>query len=303
MQSDQHTYIDIQTISELHTLFGWAKPKHPLVSLVDLRAMNRSKIKADAFYRIGYYAIYCKRFDGHIKYGRSYYDFSEGSLMFMAPNQVLSPSTGILIEEGWGLIFHPDLLNNSALGKKIDSYSFFHYDANEALHISEDEKLVLKDCLEKIEKEYSQNIDKHTQPLIQTNIELLLNYCDRFYDRQFITRSKISNDIVQKFERMLKDYFNRETLIDLGLPDVKYFASAFNLSPCYLSDLLKRYTGKSTQEHIHLQLTDKAKTLLWGSNKTISEIAYELGFEHPSHFTKIFKTKTGKSPTEYRHLN
>jgi AraC family transcriptional regulator, transcriptional activator of pobA len=223
--------------------------------------------------------------------------------MFTASNQVISPSPDLQIEEGWALVFHPDLLNNSALGVKINSYSFFHYDANEALHISDDEKLMLKDCVEKISKEYSQNIDKHTQTLIQNNIELLLNYCDRFYDRQFITRAKVSHDVVQKFERMLKDYFNNESLIDLGLPDVKYFASALNLSPNYLSDLLKRYTGKSTQEHTHLQLIEKAKILLWGSDKSISEIAYELGFEHPSHFTKIFKTKTGKSPTEYRHLN
>lgn len=299
----QNKYLDILSISDLHTLYGWAKPKHPLVSLIDLKEVNRSNFKENTFYRLGFYSIYFKKSNGHLKYGKSYYDFSEGSIMFTSPNQVISPSPNLQIEEGWGLVFHPDLLNNSPLGKKINSYSFFHYDANEALHISEDEKLVIKDCVEKIKKEYSQNIDKHTQTLIQTNIELLLSYCDRFYDRQFITRSKVNNDIVQQFEHLLKDYFNNEKLVDLGLPDVKYFASSLNLSSNYLSDLLKRYTGKSTQEHIHLQLIDKAKTLLWSSEKSISEIAFELGFEHPSHFTKIFKTKTGKSPTEFRHLN
>jgi AraC-like DNA-binding protein len=299
----QNKYKDILSISDLHHLYGYAKPKHPLVSLIDLTDINRSNFEENTFYRLGFYSIYFKKSNGSLKYGKSYYDFAEGSIMFTAPNQVISPSPDLQIQEGWGLVFHPDLLNNSSFGSKINSYSFFHYDANEALHISEDEKLVLKDGVEKIRKEYSQNIDKHTQTLIQNNIELLLNYCDRFYDRQFMTRSKVSNDIVQQFERMLKVYFDNDTLINLGLPDVKYFASALNFSPNYLSDLLKRFTGKSTQEHIHLQLTDKAKSLLWSSNKSIREIAFELGFEHPSHFTKIFKTKTGKSPTEYRHLN
>lgn len=299
----QTKYVDIQSISDLHTLYGWSKPRHPLVSLIDLKKANRSNIQPDTFYRLGFYGIHFKKMTGVLNYGMSHYDFTEGTLMFVAPNQVISSDPDLHIEEAWGLVFHPDLLNNSPLGTKMNSYSFFHYDINEALHISEDEKLIVKDCVERIRKEYSQNIDKHTQVLIQANIELLLNYCDRFYDRQFLTRSKVNNDIVQRFERMLKDYFNNETLIDMGLPDVHYFASALNLSANYLSDLLKRYTGKSTQEHIHLQLTEKAKTLLWGSDKPISDIAFELGFEHPSHFTKIFKTKTGKSPTEYRHLN
>lgn len=302
----QNKYVAIQSISDLHMLYQLPKPSHPLVSFFDLKKVNWknwNNVEQITFYQMGFYSIYCKKFNSNsLRYGKSYYDFKEGSLMFMAPNQVISPSPD-LQKEGWGLVFHPDLLNNSSLGNKINSYSFFHYDTNEALHISEDEKLILKDCVEKIRKEYSQNIDKHTQTLIQTNIELLLNYCDRFYDRQFLTRAKVSNDIVQKFERLLKDYFNNETIIEIGLPDVKYFALALNLSPSYLSDLLKRFTGKSTQEHIHLQLTDKAKTLLWSSGKSVSEIAYELGFDHPSHFTKIFKAKTGKSPTEYRHLN
>ena len=238
-----------------------------------------------------------------MKYGKSYYDFNEGSLMFTAPGQVVATNAAVEIEAGWGLFFHPDLLHATTLGNSIHQYSFFHYDANEALHVSEDEKKTLKDCVDNIEREYSQNNDKHTQHLILNNIELLLNYCDRFYDRQFMTRAKVSSDVVQGFETMLINYFAQGSLIETGLPDVKYFATALNLSPNYLSDLLKRYTGKTTQEHIHLQLTDKAKTLLWGSEKSISEIAYELGFGHPSHFTRLFKSKTGKSPTEFRHLN
>jgi AraC-like DNA-binding protein len=207
------------------------------------------------------------------------------------------------MEEGWGLFFHPDLINGTSFAKKINEYSFFNYEANEALHISDDEKMILKDCVEKIEKEYSQNIDKHTQGLIVSNIELLLNYCDRFYDRQFLTRNKVNKDIVQRFEHLLNDYFAQDELINAGLPDVKFFASHLNLSPNYLSDLLNRFTGKTTQEHIHLKLVDTAKSLLWSTEKSISEIAYELGFEYPSHFTKVFKTKTGLTPQQYRSAN
>lgn len=185
----------------------------------------------------------------------------------------------------------------------MDQYSFFSYDINEALHISEEENMIIKDCAENIKREYTQRIDKHSQKLIQSNIELLLNYCSRFYDRQFFTRENAGQDIVQRFERLLKGYFSDDLLIGSGLPDVKYFATQLNLSPNYLSDLLSRYTGKTTQEHIHLYLVDRAKSLLWGTEKSISEIAYELGFEYPSHFTKIFKSQTGKAPSEYRKVN
>lgn len=297
----QNKFVDISSISELHAFYGYGKPKHPLITIIDLLAVDRNNIPtAGAFYRLGFYSIFCKQFKGVLKYGRSHYDFNEGSLMFTAPYQVTSSSKDLEIEEGWGLFFHPDLINNTALGKKIETYSFFHYDVNEALHISEEEKRTIGDCVENIRKEYSQNIDKHTQGLIQSNLELLLNYCDRFYDRQFFTRSKVGNDTIQRFEQLLKAYFSQDTLIEAGLPDVKYFAAQLHLSPGYLSDLLNKYTGKTTQEHIHLQLVDSAKTLLWSSDKPISEIAYDLGFEHPSHFTKIFKNKTGVSPRAFR---
>jgi len=297
-------YIDLQSISDLHRLVQYTPPKHPLISVID-HADFYAKYprETDAFYRFGFYTISCKKFDGLLKYGKGYYDFSEGSLLFTAPGQVLAPGPDVKVEEGWALFIHPDLIHGTDLGRKIHQYTFFNYETNEALHISEEEKLVIKDCLTKIEKEYSQNIDKHSQGLIVSNIELLLNYCNRFYDRQFYTRAKVNSDVVQQFEKMLKDHFSQNTLIETGLPNVKYFASRLNLSPNYLSDLLNKFTGKTTQEHIHLELIDKAKTLLWGTNNSISEIAYGLGFEHPSHFTKIFKSKTGKSPSEYRHLN
>jgi AraC family transcriptional regulator, transcriptional activator of pobA len=300
----QGSYKDIETISEMADFYGYPKPKHPLITIVDLAKVSRqNRPKQETFYRLGFYSIYCKVFKGALKYGKSYYDFNEGSLMFTAPHQVIATHPDLVVKEGWGLFFHADLLNKTELGRKINHYSFFNYDANEALHISDDEKKTLQDCLDKIEAEYNQNIDNHTQMLIANNIELLLNYCARFYDRQFLTRAKVNNDLVQRFEAELKDYFANDVLIETGLPDVKYFASQLNLSPNYLSDLLKRYTGKTTQEHIHLQMIDRAKTLLWSTEKSISEIAYALGFEHPSHFTKIFKTKTGKSPSQFRQVN
>ena len=296
-------FINIESISDLHNFYGSSKPKHPLITLVDLHEVNRSSRPDDeTLYQMGFYCIFYKQFKGVLRYGKSYYDFDEGSLVFTGPGQVMSPNTDGKVEEGWGLFFHPDLLHATELGRKINHYSFFHYDANEALHISEEERLVIKDCVKNIQREYSQNIDKHTLGLIISNLELLLNYCNRFYDRQFFTRAKVNNDIVWDFEKLVKGYF-QDTLIEAGLPDVKYFASRLHLSPNYLSDLLKKYTGKTTLEHIHLELIDKAKSLLWSTEKSISEIAYELGFEHPSHFTKIFKAKTGKSPREYRLLN
>lgn len=299
----KNKFVEIHSISEAHKVFGYDKPKHPLISFLDFTKIKPEVVEADAFYQMSFYTISCKQFEGVMKYGKSHYDFSEGTLMFTAPNQVINASHDSEMEEGWGLFFHPDLINGTALAKKITDYSFFNYEANEALHISDDEKLILRDCVEKIEKEYSQNIDKHTQGLIVSNIELLLNYCDRFYDRQFLTRGKVNKDIVQRFENLLNDYFAQTELINVGLPDVKFFAAQLNLSPNYLSDLLNRFTGKTTQEHIHLKLVNTAKSLLWSTEKSISEIAYELGFEYPSHFTKVFKTKTGLTPQQYRSAN
>lgn len=299
----QQKIIDIQSISELNEIYGYEKPKHPLISVIDLAKVSGQKVQADTMYRVHFYSVYLKTTKGVIKYGKAHYDFDEATLIFTAPYQTISSNSNIELEQGWCLAFQSDLLNRTELGKNIGNYSFFNYDANEALHVSEDERNTLQNCIGNIQKEYSLNIDKHTQGLIVNNIELFLNYCSRFYDRQFITRAKANNDIVQRFEHLLKVYFAQETLIDTGLPDVKYFAAKLSLSPNYLSDLLQKYTGKSTQEHIHLQLVEKAKTLLWSTNESISEIAYELGFEHPSHFTKIFKNKTGKSPKAFRNLN
>lgn len=296
-------FVDVRSISEIHELWGCGKPRHPLVTVIDLTKHQFQGERNGLAYRLDFYTIFCKKFSGMLGYGRSYYDFSGGSLMFTAPGQATTPITAPSLEEGWALFFHPDLIYHSTIGQKIARYSFFNYESNEALHVSEEEKNALLDCVRKIESEYSQPIDKHTQTLIQNNIEMLLNYCSRFYDRQFFTREKVNTDLVQFFEKLLKEHFAQESLINSGLPGVKYFAEQLHLSPNYLSDLLQKFTGKTTQEHIHLQLIDKAKGLLWSTEMPVSELAYKLGFENPPHFTRLFKQKTGYSPREYRNLN
>lgn len=295
-------YIDIGSISELHDFFHYDKPLHPLITVVDLAKVDRSHRREGDAYRLNLYSIACKKIEGSFKYGRTSYDFSEGSLMFTAPHQVLSPGIENKVQ-GWAIYIHPDFLHANSRGQKLTAYSFFGYDTNECLHISDAEKNVLEDCLQNIRREISMNLDTHSHNLILTNLELMLSYCSRFYDRQFLTRAKAGNDITERFERLLNDYFTQETPIESGIPDVKYFASRLNLSANYLSDLLSKYTGKSTQEHIHLKLIDKAKSLLWSTQTSIAAIAYDLGFEHPSHFTKLFKARTGYSPRAFRNLN
>ena len=303
MKKADNSIIDIESIGDLHDLVQYSRPRHPLVSVIDHTDFYAKRPKDNAFYRFGFYTISCKKFEGLLSYGKSRYDFKDGSLMFTAPGQVIGAGPDVKVDEGWALFIHPDLLHGTSLDNKMQLYSFFHYEVNEALHISEEESRIIKDCVDKIAREYTQSIDKHTQSVIVSSIELLLNYCNRFYDRQFYTRAKVNADIVQRFERLLKDYFNQSDLTEAGMPAVTYFSSRLNLSASYLSDLLQKFTGKSTMEHIHLELVEKAKSLLWGTENSISEIAYELGFEYASHFTKIFKAKTGKSPKEYRNLN
>ena len=201
------------------------------------------------------------------------------------------------------LLFHPDLIRKTELGNKIDRYSFFDYATNEALHVSDDEKTSVTEIVNKIEKEYNNNIDAHSQTLIISNLELLLNYCTRYYDRQFYTRTNFNKDLVSQFEQFLKNYYQSDKPIEIGFPTVQYCGHSLNMSPKYLSDLLRKETGRNTQDHIHQFVIDKAKTILLNSNKSVSEIAYELGFEYPQYFSKMFKKKTAMSPIEFRNLN
>lgn len=297
--------IRIKNISELHRILGYSKPSHPLISFIDFSKLDISDEHASRRVVTGFYTIMLKNHvQGKIKYGREYYDFQEGTLIFIAPEQVITMEVDREeLEgrpEGWGLFFHPDLLRRSGLAARMKDYSFFSYELNEGLHLSERERETITSIVEKIESEYSMNIDEYSHSLIVSNLELLLNYCRRFYGRQFITRENQNRDIVKRLDHFLREYINSERLKEAGIPSVKYCAEQMCLSPNYLSDLLKKETGKNTQEHIHYYLIERAKNRLLGSSSSINEIAYELGFEYPQYFSKLFKTKTGFSPADYR---
>ncbi|MCT4645309.1 MAG: AraC family transcriptional regulator [Carboxylicivirga sp.] len=296
----------INSITEMHEQLGLEKPKHPLVSIykhediVPNSELTGIPLAADL-----YQVMFKMCQPGAITYGRNSYDYQEGTLIFMAPGQVVTYEKieDVDLQGGWSLNFHPDLIRRSHLGQHIDDYNFFSYEVNEALHLSDIEKQTIGELKEKIIHEYSMNIDKHSQKLIVSNIELMLDYCTRFYDRQFYTRENLNKDLVSKFEKVLKDYYASDKPIETGLPSVKYCGSELNLSPNYLSDLLKKETGRNAQEHIHYFIVEKAKTFLLNSSESVSQIAYTLGFEYPQHFSKVFKKKTGISPAEYRTVN
>jgi AraC-like DNA-binding protein len=254
----------------------------------------------------GFYTIMLKNLcPGTLRYGRNYYDFQEGTLFFLAPHQVISLEDPEDTRDlyGWGLVFHPELIRGTSLNARMKDYSFFSYQVHEALHLSEKEKQKLGEIVEDIQFELEQNIDRHSKTVIVSTIELLLNYCNRYYDRQFITRSESNKDILADFEGILQRYFETEVLQELGFPSVKYFAGQLHLSPNYLSDLLKKETGKNGTEHIQLHVIELAKDRLLGSKASVSEIAYDLGFEYPQYFSKMFKKKTGYTPAEFRNLN
>lgn len=276
---------------------------HPLVSIVDFS-------KAEPFYyfrmQLGFYAIFLKDLKcGDMVYGLNTYDYEEGTLIFVAPNQVYGFEDKSEKRRGKGkaLLFHPDLIHGTALGRNIKEYTFFSYEVNEALHLSTRERAIIEDCLEKIGYELEHAIDSHSKTLIVSYIELFLNYSKRFYERQFITRSNVNKDVLSRFEKVLNDYFSSDRPSEVGLPSVSYCAEKLFLSANYLGDLLKKETGKSALEHIHLKLIEVAKEKIFDSGKSISEIAYELGFKHPQHFTRMFKKNTGYSPNEFRLLN
>ncbi|NVO11789.1 MAG: helix-turn-helix transcriptional regulator [Bacteroidales bacterium] len=293
--------LKLDNIAQYNSLRG-VETLHPLVSVVD---MSNASPTQSARIHFGFYCVFLKEIKcGDLKYGCNYYDYQEGTLVFVAPGQVLGVNSKEYIQpKGWALLFHPDLIRGTSLGHNIKNYTFFSYEANEALHLSEKERQIVLDCLNKIDYELKQSIDKHSKTLIANNIELLLNYCMRFYDRQFITRSHVNNDILVKFERLLDDYFQSELPQKLGLPTVKYCAENIHLSANYLGDLIKKETGKSPQEHIQLKLMNIAKERIFDTSKSVSEIAYELGFKYPQHFSRMFKNETGYTPNEYRSLN
>lgn len=294
--------IRFDTIGQ-YNAFNNNETQHPLISIVDLSKADK---RHNARINFGFYAVFLKEIKcGDLKYGCNYYDYEEGTLVFVAPGQVLGiENNGEYYQpHGTVLVFHPDLIRGTSLGRHIADYTFFSYEVHEALHLSETERRVITDCFNKIKLELGHAIDKHSKTLVVSNIELLLNYCVRFYDRQFITRDSIHKGILQKFEDLLNEYFQSDKPQAIGLPSVSYCADQLALSPNYFGDLIKKETGKSAQEHIQLKLMDIAKEKIFDRNKSVSEIAYELGFKYPQHFTRVFKQRVGHSPNEYRMLN
>lgn len=276
---------------------------HPLVSVVDF---SKCKPMLHSLQRFGFYAVFLKDVKcGDIRYGRNYYDYQEGTLVFLAPGQVVGIiNNGEYFQpKGWALLFHPDLIRGTSLVREMKNYTFFSYESNEALHLSEQERKVILDCFHNIESELRHAIDKHSKTLIVNNIELFLNYCVRFYDRQFITRSHVNKDILTRFENLLNDYFQSEKPQIIGLPSVQYCADSLHLSPNYFGDLIKKETGNSAQEYIQAKLIGVAKDRIFDTSLSVSEIAYSLGFKYPQHFSRLFKQKVGVTPNEYRMRN
>jgi len=295
----------VKTISEFHQLRGMPKPEHPLISVVDLETLEPLHITEPQSLVLDLYSIFIKRGLGaKFRYGQQDYDFAEGVMFFMAPGQVF----GVEVEShsaaklsGWMLHVHPDFLWNTPLAKTIKQYEYFDYSVNEALFLSEKEEAIITGIMQNIQQEYHSNIDKFSQDIIIAQIELLLTYAERFYQRQFITRKITNHKILDQLEDILTDYFNGDGLVENGLPTVQSIAEALSVSPNYLSGLLKVLTGQSTQQHIHDKLIEKAKEKLSTTDLSVTEIAYELGFEHPQSFNKLFKAKTSLSPSEFRH--
>ncbi|WP_192823557.1 AraC family transcriptional regulator [Rufibacter sp. LB8] len=292
----------IKTISELHRLLEIEKPKHPLVSVIDF---GKTKCFSDESLRSVRYSFYCialkKNFAGKMKYGQNYYDFDEGVMTFFSPNQVVTTDIypGLALQ-GWWLVIHPDFIRGFPLEKKINHYNFFSYEVTEALYVSEDEEKILGRIMQGIIHEYNTSIDHFSQEIIISQVESLLNYCNRFYHRQFITRKTASNEILARLEALLSNYFKSEELKHIRLPTVQDIAEQLHLSPNYLSDMLRALTGQSTQQHIYAKLIESAKDMLASTNLTVSEIAFQFGFEYPQSFHKLFKKKTDLSPLAYR---
>ena len=303
MKKEELAHVKMDSLSDMHRAFGLAAPAHPLISLVD-GAMNRVILnKLPSSHVLHFYKIsYKPSMGGKLKYGQDYYDFDEGGLLFAAPKQVIGShgDNDADICSHYTLLIHPDFLWNYPLAKKIKQYGFFTYAANEALHLSDKEKATIISIFKIIKEELSSRIDDFSQDVIISQIELLLNYANRFYKRQFITRKAVSSGFLQQVEEILGSYFADEMSLQQGIPTVQYLSDRLNMSPRYLSDMLRSLTGQSAQQHIHDQLIAKAKEKLSTTALSVSEIAYELGFEHPQSFGKLFKTKTNLSPLEFR---
>lgn len=301
IQGIQH----IASISQLHELFGFDKPTHPLISIIDVSKWEIPQEFVGVKSTANLYTVALKDKSCGLQYGRNAYDFNEGVLIFTAPNQVQSVMKAQALNEiqGWMLFFHPDLIRNTALGQTIDDYQFFSYDVHEALHLSDAEQNTITECVRLIQKEISERIDNHSQTVISSSLELLLNLSRRYYERQFNTRSAQNSDLVSQFQQLLNDYYKSGSFAESGIPSIPYFSDKLHLSGNYLSDLLKKETGSGLKEQINNFIVEKAKTLLLSEAEPVSSIAYSLGFNYPHYFARLFKNKTGMTPQEYRRLN
>src|ERR1700761_6953977 len=304
MKKEENGYLKFESLSDAHRAMGLPKPQHPLISLINANNQVGATPPAGSHVLSFYKISYKPRLGGKLKYGQAYYDFDEGGLLFAAPGQLVGNNRdGDRENEAcsiYTLLIHPDFFLAYPLAKKIKQYGFFGYSVNETLHLSETEKATIIAIFEMIERELQSRIDDFSQDVVIAQIELLLNYANRFYKRQFITRKAASNNLLQQLEELLDDYFNSDQSVNQGIPTVQYLSEHLNISPSYLSDMLRSLTGQNAQQHIHNKLIEKAKEKLSTTNLSVSEVAYELGFEHPQSFSKLFKTKTSLSPIEFR---
>lgn len=296
-------FLVYNSISEFNAEFG-IPTLHPLIHAMDMARVETVKIERPHCFN--FYSVYLKDNKcGDIKYGRNYYDYQDGTMLFTAPMQVVNienPSSEP--DKGWVLMFHPDFLNGTQLGRHLKNYSYFQYAVNEALHLSVDERSIILNCFHNLFYELQHVMDGNSKSLLISNLELLLNYSKRFYERQFVTRLQVHTDSLSRFECILDDYLHSEKVRTQGFPTVKYCADKMNLSANYLTDMLRKHTGKSASEHIQIKLVEAAKEkLIYGREKTVNEIAYELGFEYPQYFCRLFKRRVGMTPNEYRNMN
>jgi AraC-like DNA-binding protein len=295
--------LNFDTIHDYNTFLG-IETFHPSVSSIDFSEVEKEFKHIRK--RYGFYFIFLKDVRcGDLIYGRHTYDYQEGTLVFIAPGQVAGKDdTGESFKmQGWGLCFHPDLLRGTSLGQKMKEYTFFSYQANEALHMSERERTIIENCFREIREELKYPVDKHSKAIVTANIEVFLNHCRRFYERQFITRNDVNKNILTGFEQELDNYFESDKPQTVGLPSVQYFADCLHLSPNYFGDMIKKETGKTPREYVQLKIIDKAKDMLYNPANSVNEIAYGLGFKYPQHFSRMFKKMVGASPTDYRIMN
>jgi AraC family transcriptional activator of pobA len=300
MKKGESGVYKVESLTDFHRMFGLPKPKHPLISFIDINEMSYDPANLPAtlimdFYKIAFKTNLC----GKAKYGQSYYDFGEGGLVFTSPGQVFESPDGSATS-GKMLLVHPDLFLSYSLSKSIKQYGFFSYAANEALHLSDEERATVMTVFEIINEELTNRIDDFSQDVIVSQVELLLNYSNRFYKRQFITRKAVNNDQLQKLEAILDQYFSEGKSVSSGIPSVQDLADQLNLSPGYMSDMLRALTGQNAQQLIHYKLVEKAKDILSTTDLSVAEIAYQLGFEHPQSFSRLFKSKTEQSPLNFR---